>query len=139
MAQFVMQDLVNKAGLTDKFFIDSAATSREALGCSPDLRTVNKLKREGIPSLKHRARQVKASEYDEFDYIIIMDDLNLTNISRIIPNDDERKIHKLLEYAEGYHRLNIADPWYTLDFDTAFIDIKAGCEGLLKTLSESNQ
>ena len=145
MAQFVMQDLVNKAGLADDFFIDSAATSREEIGMPPGLRTVQKLKKEGIPSLKHRAKQVKIDDYNDFDYLICMDDKNIRNLTRILGEDTDGKFHKLLEYTDGNFGLpasqtpDIADPWYTGNFDITFDQVMMGCKGLLKTLLGNNQ
>ena len=144
MAQFVMQYLVNNASLSEHFFIDSAATSREAIGMPPDLRTVRKLKKEGIESLKHRAKQITLDDYNDFDYLIIMDDRNKLNLERIIGSDTDGKVYKLLEFAPEYskangNKTNIADPWYTGNFDEAFTDIMAGCTGFLKFLTDKNK
>lgn len=132
MAQFVFQHMVNEAGLSDWFEIDSAATSREEIGNSPHRGTVRKMQEVGIPVLPHRARQVTRKDYDYYDLLIIMDDENLWGIRRIIHDDPDHKIRMLLEYT-GENR-NVADPWYTGDFDTTYDDVSRGCSALLQTL-----
>ena len=98
MAQYVFQDMVNKMDLSDSFYIDSAATSREEIGNPVHYGTRRKLKEVGIPCGDHRARQMRREEYDQFDYIIGMDTWNIRNISRIIGNGDpEGKVSKLLD------------------------------------------
>lgn len=134
MAQFVFQHMVNEAGLSNRFEIDSAATSREELGNGPHRGTVRKMKEAGIPVLPHRARQVTKADYDYYDLLIIMDQENLWGIRRIIPDDPEEKIHLLLEYA-GQAR-DVADPWYTGDFDATYRDISRGCNALLEQLPQ---
>lgn len=123
---------VNALGLGHQFVIDSAATSREELGNPPHRGTVNKLRELGIPLVPHRARQVSLADYDSFDYIIGMDTANIRNLNRMLHNDSEGKIYKLLSFA-GSDR-DIADPWYTGDFDETYADVEAGCEGLLHYL-----
>ena len=132
MAQFVFQDMVNRAHLSDRFEIDSAATSREEIGNGPHRGTVRKLKEVGVPVLSHRARQVTKADYDAYDLLIIMDEENLWGIRRIIREDPEKKIHLLLEYT-GEHR-DVADPWYTGDFDATYRDVSRGCEALFAEL-----
>lgn len=125
MAQFMFQDMVNKKGLADKFYIDSAATSREEIGNGPHYGTVGKMREVGIPVLHHRARQMTRSDYDEYDYLIGMDSYNISNMSRIAGGDPDNKIYQMLEFA-GSSR-SIADPWYTGNFDETYSDL---CEGL---------
>ena len=132
MAQFVFQDMVNRAGLSERFEIDSAATSREEIGNEPHRGTVRKLKEVGVPVLPHRARQVTKEDYAYYDLLIIMDEENLWGIRRIIREDPEEKIHLLLEYA-GEDR-DVADPWYTGDFDATYRDVSRGCAALLAEL-----
>ena len=132
MAQFVFQHMINEAGLSDWFEIDSAATSREEIGNGPHRGTVRKLQEVGIPILPHRARQVTKQDYDYYDLLIIMDKENLWGIRRIIHDDPADKIHMLLEYA-GENR-DVADPWYTGDFDTTYDDIVRGCKALFEKL-----
>lgn len=130
MSQFVFQDMVNKCGRQGEFHIDSAATSREEIGNGPHYGTVRKLKEEGIPVLHHQARQMIRQDYDKYDYLIGMDSANIRNMNRIAGGDSEGKIYKLLDFA-GEER-DIADPWYTGNFDRTYEDVTKGCEALLK-------
>ncbi len=132
MAQFVFQHMVNEADLSDQFEIESAATSREEIGNGPHRGTIRKMQEVGIPILPHRARQVTKQDYEHYDLLIIMDEENLWGIRRIIRDDPENKIHMLLEYT-GEDR-DVADPWYTGDFDTTYDDVSRGCRALLETL-----
>ena len=128
MAEFVMKDMVDKRGISHMFHIASAATSTEEIGNPVHRGTRERLAKEGISTAGKYAVQVKASDYDLYDYIVIMDDWNMRNIMRIYRSDNESKVHKLMEYA-GSDR-DVADPWYTGDFDVTYTDIVAGCEGL---------
>lgn len=132
MAQFMFQDMVNKKGLADKFYIDSAATSREEIGNGPHYGTVGKMREVGIPVLHHRARQMTRSDYDEYDYLIGMDSYNISNMSRIAGGDPDNKIYQMLEFA-GSSR-SIADPWYTGNFDETYSDLVEGLEAFMKYL-----
>ncbi len=134
MSQFVLQDMVNKAGLSDLFFIDSRATSTEEIGNPPHRGTVRKMRETGIPVLPHRAAQITWADYQRFDYIIGMDTWNMRNLNRMLKNDPDGKLYKLLTFA-GSGR-DIADPWYTGNFDVTYDDIVEGCEGFLKYLKE---
>ena len=133
MTQFVFQHMVNDQGLKDKFYIDSAATSREEIGNPPHYGTVNKLRQEGIPVLKHRAIQMTKQDYKEYDYIIGMDAWNIRNIMRIIGSDPEKKVFMLLDFTDR-PGTEIADPWYTGNFDATYDDVLEGCTGLLEHL-----
>ena len=97
--------------------------------------TQNKLREEGIPCGNHRARQMTKKDYEEFDYLIGMEQWNIRNINRIIRKDPEHKVHLLLEYT-GEAR-DIADPWYTGNFDVTYDDVKEGCEAFLQYLMEN--
>lgn len=130
MAQFVMQDMVDKAGLHNEFYISSAATSTEEIGNPVHPGTRRKLNENGISCEGKRAVQIKAADYERYDYIIVMDSLNMRNLRRIIKNDDKQKIHKLLDFTPGGG--DIADPWYTGNFDVTYSDIVRGCRGLLE-------
>ena len=131
MAEFVMKDLVRKHGLESRFLIASAATSTEEIGNPVHHGTRRKLKEAGIPCGDHRARQMRREEYDRFDYIIGMDSWNIRNISRIIGNNDpDHKVYKLLDFTDRKGQ-DIADPWYTGNFDDTYRDVKEGCEALL--------
>ena len=126
MAEYVMKALVNKSGLSDTFFIDSAATSREEIGNPVHYGTRHKLEEVGIYCGNHKARQMQKHEYDEYDYIIGMDSWNIRNINRIIGNSDpEGKVSKLLDFTEEKGKD------ITGDFDTTYRDVKKGCEALL--------
>ena len=131
MAQYVFQNLINRHNLTDQFYIDSAATSREEIGNPVHHGTRRKLKEVGIPCGDHRARQLEKREYDEFDYLIGMDSMNIRNMMRILGGDPEGKVSKLLDFTERTGQ-DIADPWYTGNFDRTYEDVKEGCEALLQ-------
>lgn len=133
MAQFVMEELVRRADRASEFEIDSAATSTEEIGSRPHHGTVAKLTEVGIPVGEHRARQVTRSEYGAWDRIIYMDAENERGLNRILGGDPEAKCARLLDFA-GRPGQDVADPWYTGDFDATYRDVLAGCEGLLARL-----
>ena len=133
MAEFIFKDMVNKKGMSDRFFIDSAATSREEIGNGPHYGTISKLRSVGIPVVPHRARQMTKADYDDFDYLIGMDSYNTSNMVRIAGGDPEGKIFQMLDFA-GLNR-SIADPWYTGDFDSTYNDLLIGLNGFWKKLS----
>lgn len=153
MAQSVMQDLVDRSGTHSGFVIDSAATSAEEIGEPPHPGTRRVLRERGIPVVDHRARRVRADEYGLWDLILIMDDENRRGLDRIFRGSSPyvtsggSKIKKLLSFApEGLSPSprprpgtvrDVADPWYTGDFDATFRDIAAGCAGLLEALGAS--
>lgn len=137
MAEFVFKDMAAKAGLSDQFHIESAATSREEIGNDTDPRTKRKLTQHGIPFTKRRARQMTKGDYSKFDYIIGMDDANVRNSIRIAGGDPDGKVSKLLDFA-GQDR-SIADPWYTGNFDLTYDDVVEGCEALLERLARTNE
>ncbi|MGN0326676.1 MAG: low molecular weight protein-tyrosine-phosphatase [Lachnospiraceae bacterium] len=132
MAESVMTYLVKEKGLEDKFYINSAATSREEIGNGPHYGTVNKLRSVGIPVVPHRAVQMTSEDYREYDYLIGMDTENIRNMNRISGGDLDGKIYKLMSFA-GSGR-NVADPWYTGDFDATYRDVNEGCRALLDYL-----
>ncbi|MBM6675531.1 low molecular weight phosphotyrosine protein phosphatase [Olsenella uli] len=132
MAQFVMEELARRVGRADEFTIDSAATSREELGNPPHHGTVSKLRAEGIPVGRHRARQVRRDEYGSWDHIIYMDAENARGLRRILGADPDGKVSRLLDWTGRPG--DVADPWYTGDFDATYRDVLAGCEALLAAL-----
>lgn len=132
MAEFVMKDMVKKAGRESDFLIESAATSREEIGNDVHRGTKAKLTEKGIPFEKRKARQVRREDYEEFDYLILMDRENRRWLSGIINTDPEDKVHMLLEFA-GKDR-DIADPWYTGNFDETYADVAEGCKAFLDWL-----
>lgn len=137
MCQFVLQDMVNRAGIAEQFDIDSRATSTEELGNPPHRGAVRKLREVGILVLPHRAAQVTWEDYLASDYLIGMDAWNMKNLHRMLKGDPEGKLYKLLTFA-GSDR-DIADPWYTGDFDQTYEDVAAGCEGFLEYLREKRE
>lgn len=137
MAEFVMKDLVNKKGIASKFYIASAATSTEELGNPVHYGTRNKLAQVGISTKGKYAVQMKRSDYQEYDYIIGMDNWNYRNMLRIVGKDKEQKISLLLDYTD--HPRDVADPWYTGDFETTYQDVLAGCQGFLAYLQQQGK
>lgn len=133
MAEFVMKYLVIQKGRQSDFLIESAATSREEIGNDTHYGTKTKLRQEGIPFSRRAARQVTRHDMEEFDLIIAMDQENLWGLHRLFGNDYNEKIHLLLEYAPSNHS-EVADPWYTGNFDETYDDVLAGCTGLLDVL-----
>ena len=133
MAEYVMKQLVRERGLEDQSRIDSAATSREAIGSGVYPPARRKLEEMGVPCGNHRAVQVTRRDYDAYDLLIIMDRNNYRNLMRIVREDPEEKIHTLLSYV-GLER-DVADPWYTGDFDATYEDVSAGCRALLDSLT----
>ncbi len=132
MAEFVLKDMVRKLRLEDNFKISSAGTSREEIGSDTHHGTKRKLTEMSIPFEKRKARQVTKSDYDGYDYLICMDKNNVRNLERIVGADVDNKIHLLLSFAG--RQSDIADPWYSGDFDATYRDIKNGCEGFLNML-----
>ena len=132
MAEFVMKDLVSKRGLEDQFYIASAATSIEEYGNPVHPGTRNKLRQYGISTEGKYAVTLRRSDYDKYDYIIGMEKYNIRNILRIIGSDPQQKVSLLLDYTKRPG--DIADPWYTGNFDKTYEDILEGCQGLLDAL-----
>ena len=137
MSQFVFQHMVNNLGLADQFYIDSMATSTEEIGNPPHRGTVRKMNQVGVPVLPHRAKQITLSDYDKFDYIIGMDTWNMKNLNRMLKGDPDGKVYKLLTFANSGR--DIADPWYTGNFDETYDDVMKGCEGFLQYLKENGE
>lgn len=132
MAESVMTYLVKQAGVEDQFYINSAATSREEIGNPPHRGTVTKLRAEGIPVIPHRAVKMTLNDYEEYDYLIGMDTENIRNMQRLSGGDPDEKVYKLMTFAGSGS--DVADPWYTGDFEATYKDVRKGCEGLLKVL-----
>ena len=132
MAEFVLKDMVKKRGIADDFFIESRATSTEEIGNGVHHGTTRKLAQYGISTAGKTAIQLRKSDYEKYDYLICMDSWNVRNTMRIIGSDKDGKVTKLLSFAgEGG---DIADPWYTGNFDDTYDDVLRGCEGLLREL-----
>ena len=136
MAEFVMKDLVLRKGEENEFFIASAATSREELGNGvyPPVKRI--LSAMGIDCSGKRARQVTKADYAEFDYIVCMDRNNMRNIKYIIESDPENKIFMLLSLTETPR--DVADPWYTGDFEATKRDVIIGCERLYEHIKKQS-
>ena len=132
MAESVMTHLVKEKGLADMFEINSAATSREEIGNTPHYGTVGKLREVGIPLVPHRAVQMTKEDYEYYDYLIGMDSANIRNMTRIAGGDRQGKIYKLLTSAGSLR--DVADPWYTGDFDATYRDVVEGLEGFLDSI-----
>lgn len=130
MAEFVMKDLVARAGLSEAFEIASAATSREEIGNGVYPPARRELARHGIRCDGHRARQLTAEDYRRYDYLLVMDDANLRNAQRICGGDRSGKIHRLLDFTARPGE--VADPWYTGNFEATWQDVLEGCEALLE-------
>ena len=131
MAEFIFKDKIRSRGLNEQFYVESAAVSTEEIGNSiypPAKRCLNA---HGIPfDTSKTARQITRADYDRFDLIICMDRMNLRWLKYIIPNDPDNKVRLMMSYA-GQDR-DVADPWYTGDFETTYRDLDLATEGLLK-------
>ena len=132
IAEFIMKQLAAEQGVAERFYIESAATSREELGnpVYPPAKKV--LNNRGIDCSKKRARQVTLADGEKFDYLICMDDYNVQNIKRLIKPEHFCKVYKLLDFTDNSG--DVADPWYTGDFSATERDVENGCNGLLKFL-----
>ena len=130
MAEFLMKTLVENAGLSEQFQIESAGTYAAGGPVNPPAE--QKLAEHGISCAGKFSRQLVKADYDRFDLLIGMDNLNLVTMQDMFDNDPEGKLHRLLDYASDPR--NIEDPWYTRDYETAWQDIEKGCRGLLETL-----
>ncbi|MBR2289297.1 MAG: low molecular weight phosphotyrosine protein phosphatase [Clostridia bacterium] len=134
MAEFMMKSVVREKGMESEFYIDSAATSFEEVGNGVHYGTRKKLEEMGISYTDHRARRITPEDYEKFDYIIGMEESNIKNIKRIVGEDREDKIYKLLDFSKNPR--DIADPWYTGNFEETYEDIKEGLEGFLEYLKD---
>ena len=137
MAEFVFKDFIKKRHVDDLFFVALAATSTEELGNPVHYGTRNKLASLGISTAGKYAVQLRRSEYDKYDYLIGMEQRNVANMRRIAGGDPEGKMYNLLDFTG--HPRDIADPWYTGDFDATYDDILEGCTALLDQLLASQE
>lgn len=140
MAEFIMKKLVKEAGMQDLFYIASSATSAEEIwkgnGNPVYPPAKAELKKHGISCEGKYAVQLKSADYENYDYFIGMDSANIRNMRRILNNDKDEKIYKLLTFAGRSD--DVADPWFSGDFETTYKDIEEGCYALLKYLTENN-
>lgn len=138
MAEFILKDMVKKQGLAGEFMIASSATSTEEIwnGTGNPVYPAAKreLERHGLSCNGKRAVQLKPDDYEKYDYFIGMDNANLRNMKRIFGGDPKNKISRIMDYTD--RRTDVADPWYSGRFDTAYRDIYDGCAGLLNNLSK---
>lgn len=135
MAEFVFKDMVAKRGVEDLFVIASSATSREEIGNSVHPGTRCKLKEYGIVSEGKRAVQLTRKDYEEYDYLIAMEQRNIKNMYRIIGKDEAKKVSRLLDFTDKPR--DIADPWYTGNFDITYDEVYEGCERLLQFILDN--
>ena len=135
MAEFIFRDMVRRQGLGDQFHIASAATSREEIGNSIYPPAKRKLSQYGISSDGHRARQMTKKDYEEYDYLLAMEQYNIRNMMRILGSDPQEKVCRLLDFADRPR--DIDDPWYTGNFESTYRDIYEGCEALLTHIRRS--
>lgn len=140
MAEFVFMDLINKKGFNDKFIVSSSATSTEEIWNGvgnpvypPAKRVLNS---RGINCDGKRAVQLKKEDYNNYDYFVGMDGANIRNMHRILMGDPDKKIYKLLTFAGRSD--DVADPWYTGDFETTYRDVSEGCNALLEYIINNN-
>ena len=143
MAEFVLRDMVKKAGCMADFNIDSAATSREELGNPVYPPAKKKLREHGIGTPENdlgvstkRARQITDSDYETYDYLIGMDSANIRNMKQKYRNDPDGIIYSLMDFTDRPG--SVADPWYTGDFEATWQDVSEGCECLLHYLQNKN-
>ena len=136
MAEFVLKDMVKKQGVEKEFYIKSSATSSEEIGNDIHYGTRDKLIQKEIPFTKRKAVKLRAEDYKKYDYIIGMEKSNVINIKRIVGEDVDDKIYRLLDFSDTPR--DIADPWYTGNFEITFNDIVEGCNGFLKYLKDNN-
>ncbi len=132
MAEFVFKDIIKKNNAEDNFIVSSSATSPHEAGMSVHYGTRNKLNSLGISTEGKYSVPFKKSDYEEFDYIICMDSMNIKSILKIIGDDTENKVYKMMSFA-GFDK-DVADPWYTDNFDTTYDDILLGCTKLFEKL-----
>ncbi|MGM9567199.1 MAG: low molecular weight protein-tyrosine-phosphatase [Clostridia bacterium] len=135
MSEFVMKDMVEKAGLGKEIFVASAAVSREEIGNPVYPPARKKLAEHGIGCEGHHARQMTKEDYETFDYLIAMDASNLRLMERFCGGDPQNKVSLLLDYTDRPG--SVADPWYTGNFDATWKDVNEGCTGLLAFLKET--
>lgn len=135
MAEFVFKDLIEKQHLNHEFHIESSGTNSFRENSPIHIGTKKKLNSLGISSNSKKSQQFKKSHYDQFDWIVCMDESNVNQVLNIVGEDPDHKISKLLDYTK--HPGDIEDPWYTDDFDITYTDVLEGCEGLLKDILKS--
>ncbi len=137
MAKYIFKDMVKKNNLENQITIDSAATSNEEAGNGLYRHAASKLIEKGIKIDNHKARQITLKDYEEYDYIIAMEDRNISGILKTVKNDPQNKINKLLDFSNNPR--DIADPWYTGNFEVTYNDIVEGTTAFLDYLIENKK
>ena len=137
MAEFVLKDMVNKKGLSNEFYIKSSATSYEEIGNDIYCGARDKLIQKNIPFTKRKATRLTPEDYNKYDFIIGMEEANIRDIKRIVGEDKENKIYKLLDFSNNPR--DIADPWYTGNFEVTYYDIVEGCHAFLESLDKKRK
>ncbi len=134
MAEFVLRDMVERQGWAERVAVESAATSTEEIGNPVHPGTREKLRQAGISCQGKRARQIRPEDYERFDWIVGMDDWNMRNLRRRFPGDPKGKLHKLLDFCGTGS--DVADPWYTGNFDATWQDVQRGCRAMMKQMEK---
>ena len=134
MAEYFMKDLVRREGREEQFEIASAATSRSEIGNDVYPSARKTLFGHGVSCPRRAARQLTRKDFDEYDLVIGMDSENLAGMRHICGDGDARKIHLLMDFTD--HPGDVADPWYTRDFEATWRDVSCGCRCLLKQISD---
>ena len=132
MAEFVMKELVRQAGREQEILVESKACRTDEIGSDTHPGTKAALKAHGIPFTRRQARQIQRADYEAFDYIIAMDEENMRDLRRLTGGDTLHKYKLLLSFA-GENR-EVADPWYTGNFEVTYQDVMKGCQALLAAL-----
>ena len=135
-AEYIMKDMLRKSGRQQEFVVASAGTSAEEFGNPMYPPMYSQLKKHGIDGRGHVARRMKIQDYEDYDYLIGMDEENRRNMYRMWPDDPQNKIHLLLDFTDA--PMEVSDPWYTRDFRQAYNDIQEGCKGLYEYLMQHN-
>lgn len=134
MAEAMFKDMISKKGENDKFYIDSAATSYEEEGNTMYYAAKETLRKHGIAPGNHRARVITKRDYDDFDYLIGMDEWNIRNMLRVFGNDTEHKVFLMKSFIG--ENSEIADPWYTRNFEKTYSELKSSLNGLYEQLTQ---
>lgn len=137
MAEYVFREMVKKRGIGDTFMVSSSATSTEEIGNPVHRGTRDKLKEQGISVENKRSERLVKKDYLDYDYLIGMDQMNIKNMNRLVGQDYQHKIHRLLDFTQNPG--DIADPWYTGNFDKTYDDVCRGCEALLERILNENR
>lgn len=137
MAEFIFKDMVKKEGRSSEFYVASAATSYEEIGNPVHYGTAKILDRLGISYKEKKAVHLEKTDYEKYDYLVCMDSANVRNSLRILGEDKDKKVYKLLDFINS--KRDVADPWYTGDFETTYKDIQAGCRGLLNYIGSKEK